>query len=176
MFVVNFLGIMALPMDPPYCLVYPNIYSSTISEKDRHHLNVGGSPPGVHTCMCICHALLHHANMSTDHRQQHHRSCLVITQGVQYDHLLPKIMMPCNHWMPLVDLSTGEPFPLVPVGDFQLEDNIFPGTPGDSLLYTSKELMKLQKMKFQVAMHHPAQTFLQLRGGTQLNQQEWGFA
>ena len=56
-------------------------------------------------------------------------------------------MMPCNHWVLLVHLSTGEPFPLVPVGDFQLEDNIFPGTPGDSLLYTSEEL----------AMHCPVQ-------------------
>ena len=63
-----------------------------------------------------------------------------------------------NHWAPLVDLSMGEPFPLVPVGDFQLEDNIFPGTPHDSLLYTSKELTKLQKMKFQVTTHHPVQT------------------
>ena len=67
----------------------------------------------------------------------------MIPQGAQYDDLLPKIMMLCNHWAPLVDLSTGEPFPLVPVRDFQLEDNIFPGTPGDSLLITSKELMKL---------------------------------
>ena len=96
--------------------------------------------------------------MSTDHRQQHHGSCLVIPLGAQYDHLLPEIMMPCNHWALLVDLSTGEPFPLVPVGDFQLEDNIFPGTPSDSLLYTSEELTKLQKMKFQVTMHRPAQT------------------
>ena len=69
-------------------------------------------------------------------------------------------MMPHNHWVPLVDLSTGEPFPLVPVGDFQLEDNIFPETLGDSLLYTSEELMKLQKMKFQVTTHCPAQTLV----------------
>ena len=69
-------------------------------------------------------------------------------------------MMLCNHQVPLVDLSTGKPFPLVPVGSFQLEDNIFPGTPGDGLRYTSEELTKLQKMKFQVAMHHPAQTLV----------------
>ena len=110
---------MALPTNLPYCLVYPNIYSSTIPEKDRHHFNVGGSPPGVHTHVCICHALLQHADMSADHRQQHHGSHLVIPRGVQYDHLLPKIMMPCNHQAPLVDFSMGEPFPLVPNGDFQ---------------------------------------------------------
>ena len=82
----------------------------------------------------------------------------MIPRGTQYDHLLPKIMMLCNHLAPLVDLSMGEPFPLVPVGDFQLEDNVFPGTPSDSLLCTSEELTKLQKMKFQVTMHSPAQT------------------
>ena len=69
-------------------------------------------------------------------------------------------MMPCNHHVPLVDLSTGEPFPLVPVGDIQLEDNIFPRTPGDSPLYTSEELMRLQKMMYQVTMHHPVQALV----------------
>ena len=144
MFVVNFGGIMALPTDLPYCLVYANIYSSTVPKKDRHHLNIGGSPPGVCTCRCMCHTLLQYANLSTDYRQQCHGSCLVIPQGVQYDHLLPKIVMLHNHWVPLIELSMGEPFPLVPVGVFQLEDNIFPRTPGDSLLYTSEELVRLQ--------------------------------
>ena len=92
---------------------------------------------------CICHALLQHADLSTDHRQQHHGSCLVIPWGAQYDHLLPEIMMPHDYQVLLVDLSTGVPFPLVQVGDFQLEDNIFPRTPGDSLLYTNEELVKL---------------------------------
>ena len=100
--------------------------------------------------------LLQYANLSMDHRQQHHRSCLVIPRGVQYNHLLPEIMMPHNHQEPLVDLSMGEPFPVVPVRDFQLED-IFPRTPGDSLLYTSEELEKLCRMRYQVAMHHPVQ-------------------
>ena len=56
MFVANFGGIMALPMDPPYCLVYPNIYSSTIPEMDRHHLNIRGGPPGgVHPQVHVPH-------------------------------------------------------------------------------------------------------------------------
>ena len=96
MFVVNFGGIMALPTNLSYCLVYPNIYSSTVPKKDRHHFNVGGSPPRVHTHMCICHTLLQHANTSADHRQQHHGSHPVILQGVQYDHLFlkPDAMLP----------------------------------------------------------------------------------
>ena len=57
--------------------------------------------------------------------------------------------MPCYHWVPLIDLHSGEPFPMVPVGDFQLVDKIFPGTPRDSLLFNSDDLTKLQKMRFQ---------------------------
>ena len=81
---------------------------------------------------------------------------------MQYDHLLPEVVKPHNHWAPLMDLKAGEIFPMVLVGDFALEDNIFPGTPGDSLLYTSKELDKLRRKGYQVAKHRlpapPAET------------------
>ena len=116
----------------------------------------GQPSQGAHTHVC----LLHPAAACQYVQGPQAATLLVIPWGAQYDHLLPKIMMLCNHQVLLVDLSMGEPFPLVPVGDFQLEDNIFPGTPGDSLLYTSKELMKLQKLRFQVTMHCPAQTLV----------------
>ena len=29
MFIANFGGLMAVPTDPPFCLMYPNIYSDT---------------------------------------------------------------------------------------------------------------------------------------------------
>ena len=51
----------------------------------------------------------------------------------------------------------GNPFPLVPVGDFQLEDYIFPGMPGDSLLYNSEGLTKLHRLRFQVTTHRTEQ-------------------
>ena len=82
----------------------------------------------------------------------------MIPWGVQYSCLLPKITMLHNHWVLLVDLHMGDPFPLVPVGDFQLEDTIFPGTPGDSLLYNSEDLAKLCRLRFQVATHRTEQT------------------
>ena len=47
MIAVNFRGMMALPTDPLYYLVYPNTYSSEVPEKDRHHFNIAGSPPGL---------------------------------------------------------------------------------------------------------------------------------
>ena len=53
----------------------------------------------------------------------------------------------------LIDLHSRKPFPMVPVGDFQLVDKIFPGMPGDSLLFISDDLTKLQKMRFQIPAH-----------------------
>ena len=144
---------MAVPADLPYCLMYPNIYSSTFPHEDRHHLNIQGGPPGLHTHTCICCTLLQHADLSEVHRWKYHGSCLVIPQGVQYSHLLPKITMLHIHQAPLIDLHTGDPFPLVLVGDFQLEDTILPGMPGDSLLYNSDDLAKLHRLRFQVATH-----------------------
>ena len=61
--------------------------------------------------------------------------------------------MPCNHWVLLIDLHCGEPFPMVPVRDFQLVDKIFTGTPRDSLLFNNDDLAKLQKMRFQIPTH-----------------------
>ena len=149
---------MAVPTDPPYCLVYHNIYSTTVPNKDRHHFNVQGGPVGLRTCACICCTLLQHADLSEAHRWKYHRSCLVITWGVQYRCLLPKITMLHNHWVPLIDLHMGDPFPLVLVGDFQLEDTIFPRMPGDSLLYNSEDLAKLCRLRFQVMTHQTEQT------------------
>ena len=158
MFITNFWGLMVVPIDPLYCLMYPNIYSTTVPHEDWHHFNVQGSPLGLCTPACVCHTLLQHVILSEAHRWKYHGSHLVIPWGVQYSCLLPKITMLCNHQVPLVDLHMGDPFPLVLVGDFQLEDNIFPGTPGDSLLYNSEDLAKLHRLRFQVTTHRTEQT------------------
>ena len=150
MFVGNFGGLMAVPTDPPYCLMYPNIYSNEVSPEDKNHFNITGSPPGLCTNACICCALLQHADLFEANRQKYHGSHLVISRGAQYNHLLPEITMPRNHQVPLIDLHSREPFPMVPVGDFQLVDKIFPGMPEDSLLLNSDNLTKLQKMRFQI--------------------------
>ena len=54
--------------------------------------------------------------------------------------------------------SHGDPFPLVLIGDFQLENSIFPGMLGDSLLYSSEDLTKLHRLRFQVTTHQMEQT------------------
>ena len=158
MFIANFGGLMAVPTDPSYCLMYPNIYSTTVPNEDGHHFNIQGGPPGLHTRTCIYRTLLQYAHLSETHRLKYHGSHLVIPWGAQYSHLLPEITMPCNHWVLLVDLHTGDPFPLVPVGDFQLEDTIFSRTPDDSLMYNSEDLTKLRRLRFQVTTHRMEQT------------------
>ena len=81
MFMGNFGGLIAVPTDPPYCLMYPNIYSNEVPPEDKNHFNIMGGPPGLCTCACICHALLQHADLSEVHRQKYHGSHLAIHQG-----------------------------------------------------------------------------------------------
>ena len=45
MLVTNFGGIMAIPTDPPYCLVYPVIYSDDVATKNQNHFSTVASPP-----------------------------------------------------------------------------------------------------------------------------------
>ena len=44
---------------------------------------------------------------------------------------------------------------MVFIGDFTLEDKIFPGSSGDSLLYTDTEVETLWETGYQVARHRP---------------------
>ena len=134
---------MAVPTDPPSYLLYPNTYSDEVALENQNHFNTVGGPPGLHTSSCICYALLQHVDLTEAHRQKYNGSCLIVPWGTQYKTLLPKITMPCNHQEPLLDLHMGKPFPMVLVGDFRLKDKIFPGTPGDSLLFTGDKLTKL---------------------------------
>ena len=46
MFIGNFGRLMAVPTDPFYCLVYPNIYSNKVPPEDKNHFNVKGGPLG----------------------------------------------------------------------------------------------------------------------------------
>ena len=37
--VANYGGIMVVPMEPPYCLMYPTMYETKVPAKDKHHFN-----------------------------------------------------------------------------------------------------------------------------------------
>ena len=54
--VANYWGIMAIPTDPLYCLVYPTMCNDDVEEKN--HFNTAASPSRMHTCVCICCFLL----------------------------------------------------------------------------------------------------------------------
>ena len=150
MLVTNFSGLMAIPTDPTYCLMYLNIYSDEVALQNQNHFNTVGGPPGLLTSSCICHTLLQHADLTEAHRWKYNGSHLIVPRGTQYKTLLPKITMLCNHRGLLLDLHSRKPFPMVPVGDFNLVDQIFPGMPGDSLLFNGDELTKLRKRRYQV--------------------------
>ena len=151
MLVANFGGIMAIPTDPPYCLVYPMIYSHDIAIKNKNHFNTMASPPGLHIHSCICLALLQHADLTAAHKWKYNGSCLIVPHGAQYKILFPKITMPCNHWGLLINHSSGKPYPMVTVGGFSLVDKIFPGSPMDSLLFNGEELARLKRKGYQVS-------------------------
>ena len=127
----NYGGIMAIPTDPPYCLVYPIVY---LCQPLRN----------VHTCLHCC-TLLQHVDMEPFHQRTFEGSCLIIPYCVQYRTLFLEIVALCNHRGPLIDPDMNDPFPLFTVGDFCLKDKIFPGTYGDSLLFMKSDLTKLKK-------------------------------
>ena len=151
MLVTNFGGIMAIPMDPPYCLVYPMIYSDDVANKNQNHFNTTGSPPGLHTCACICCTLLQHADLTEAHKWKYNGSHMIVPHSAQYKTLFPEITMPHNHRVLLINHSSGKPYPMVTVGDFILVDKIFPGSPGDSLLFNGEELAKPKRKEYQVS-------------------------
>ena len=78
MLVSNFGGIMAVPMDHPSCLVYPAIYSDDIATKNQNHFNTMGSPPGLRTRTCICHASLQDTDLTEAHKWKYNGSCLIV--------------------------------------------------------------------------------------------------
>ena len=136
--IANYGGMMAVPTDPPYCLVYPTV--SNDDAEDQNHFNTAAIPSGVCTRSCICHTLLQHVNMDPVCWRTYEGGRLIIPHGTQYKTLFPEIIMPSNHRGPLIDHNTGKPYPMVATGDFCLMDPIFPGSPGDSLLFKVDDL------------------------------------
>ena len=51
LFVGNLSGIMSVPTDPPYCLVYPTTY---VKGAEPDHFNTQNSPTGTCLHHCVC--------------------------------------------------------------------------------------------------------------------------
>ena len=150
----NFGGRVVVPTNPPYCLIYANTYSSTVSLLEWTPFNTTGSPLGLHLGKCMCHTLFQVADLSMERKWQYAGSCLIIPHSAQFTHRFPTIAEPRNHSSPLRN-TKGVPYPMEVVGDFTLEDKIFPGILGDSLLFDGAELMRLRQKNYSIPMHLP---------------------
>ena len=111
-------------------------------------------PQTLHLGKCMCHTLLQVADLSTERKWQYVGSHLIIPHGAQFTNRFPTIVEPHNHSLPLRN-ADGVPYPMEVVGDFALEDKIFPGIPGDSLLFDGTELMRLWQKNYSIPMHLP---------------------
>ena len=128
LFVSNYGGAMSVPMDPPYCLVYPTTY---VGDVEPDHFNTHNNLAGTHLHHCICCTMLQFTNDDSDQCRKYSGSHLILPCRAQYnDRLFPTILEPQNHWEPLMDSSTKEPISMELVGDFQAADPIFKGCYG----------------------------------------------
>ena len=150
LFVDNFSGSMPIPMDPPYCLVYPTSYVKGV---ELDHFDTHNSPVGMHLHRCICRTTLQFSNDDPQEHTNYARSQLILPRGVQYnDRLFLAILEPRNHYSPLIDPTMREPYPMEMVGNFKAADLNFKGSYGDSLLYSDADLCRLRQQK----IHLPA--------------------
>ena len=80
-------------------------------------------------------------NDDPNQHREYSKSCLILPHGAQYkEWLFSEILDLWNHWAPLNDSVTKEPFPMELVGDFRSMDPIFKGCYGDSFLYSDVDL------------------------------------
>ena len=92
LFVDNLSGIMSIPMDLSYCLVYPTSY---IKGVEPNHSDTCNSPTGMRLHHCVCCATLQFSNDDPKLRTQYIESHLILPCGVQYnDRLYPSILEP----------------------------------------------------------------------------------
>ena len=145
LFMDNLSGVMSVPTDPPYCLVYPTTY---VKGTEPDHFDIQNSPAGMRLHRCVCRATLQFSNTDPQQRTKYRGSRLIVPCRVQYnDHLFPAIVEPQNHHGPLIDPVTGETCPMEVVGNFRAMDPIFKGSYGDSFLYSEDDLVQLRRQK-----------------------------
>ena len=174
LFVNNYGGVMSVPTDPPYCLIYPMSY---VKDMEPDHFNTRNNPARTHLCHCICHATLQYMNDDPHYCRAHGGSCLILPRGAQYkERLFPKILKPWNHQVPLTDPITKEPFPMELMGDFRSTDPIFKGCYGDSFLSSDMDLGQLRWWEIHLPPYRgeiltpPAPSYLQAKQSEAMKQ------
>ena len=142
LFVSNYGGAMSVPMDLPYCLIYPMSY---VRDMEPDHFDTHNNRAGTCLHCCMCHTTLQYMNADPKQHRKYSGSHLILPCRAQYnDRLFLAILELWNHWEPLTDSLTKEPFPMELVGDFWVADPIFKGCYGDFLLYSDVELCQLR--------------------------------
>ena len=142
LFVSNFGGALAIPTDPPYCLVYPTCY---VRDADSDHFDTHNNPAGTRLHCCICRATLQFSNDEPKECTNYIESHLILPREAQYnDQLFQAILELWNHRNPLIDSVTGKPYLMETVGNFRAADPIFKGCYEDSLLYSDADLHQLR--------------------------------
>ena len=135
-------GIMSIPMDLSYCLVYPTSY---VKDVEPDHFDTHNNPAGTCLRQCICHATLQYMNDDPCYCRAYGGSHLILPRSTQYkERLFAEILEPQNHQAPLTDPITKEPFPMELMGDFRSTDPIFKGCYGDSFLYSDVDPGRLR--------------------------------
>ena len=151
LFVEDCESMMAPPTEPPYCLVYPIHFFNDMPEDLKNQLHMDLFPPGLCCWECVCHRLIHLANLHEKWETIMGGSHFLLPRGAQYnDNLLPRLIRPWNHRILLVDPVTAQPYPMVEVGSFTMQDPLFPGTAGDSYIYWGDARKWLEERGYQV--------------------------
>ena len=134
LFVEDYESMMVLPTEPLYCLVYPIRFFNDTPADLRNQLHTDLFPPGLCCQECVCRWLIQQANLHEKWEIIMGGSHFLLPHGAQYDNNpLPWLIRPWNHRSLLMDPIMAQPYPLVEVGSFTMQDPLFPGIAGDSL-------------------------------------------
>ena len=136
---------MAVPTNPPYCLVYPTEFADGTPAVARDHRHPKNTLHALCTKWCMCCHTLQYANLLSDDQMEYIGSQLLIPCRAQYpEDGIPQLVKPHNHRGPLLDSNNGKPYPMHNIGNFSLDDVLFPSVPGDSFLYDGDVHDKLE--------------------------------
>ena len=116
--------------------MYPICFFNDMPEDLKNQLHTDLFPPGLRCRECVCCRLIHQANLHEKWETIMGGSHFVLPHRAQYnDNPLPQLIRPRNHRSLLVDPIMAQPYPMVEVGSFTMQDPLFPGTAGDSYIY-----------------------------------------
>ena len=136
LFMEDYESMMAPPMEPLYCLVYPIRFFNDTPADLRNQLHTDLFSPGLHCWDSVCHWHIQQANLHEKWETIMGGSHFLLPRGAQYaNNPLPWLIRPWNHRSLLVDPVMAQPYLLVEVGSFTMQDPLFPGTVGDGYIY-----------------------------------------